>query len=79
MARQENRNDEGEFQASHKKTSEDVFETMEPLEPYTTRELADELDIPRRTVYKYLEELHEDGQIRKKKPEPRQVIWLRGA
>lgn len=56
---------------------DEVFGRMQPLEPYTTGELADLLDIPRRTAYKYLEELANDGRIRKKKPEPRRAIWIR--
>jgi len=79
MAPAEHRNENGRFESDHGLTSEDVFEKMEPLEPYTTGELADILDAPRRTVYNYLEELAEEGQIRKKKPEPRRAIWIRGA
>jgi len=75
----EHRNENGRFESEHGLTTEDVFEKMEPLEPYTTGELADILDAPRRTVYNYLEELAEEGQIRKKKPEPRRAIWIRGA
>lgn len=54
-----------------------VFDRMEPLEPYTTGELADLLGIPRRTAYKYLEKLADDNRIRKKKPDPRRAIWIR--
>lgn len=79
MTPEEDRNEQGQFQPSHEVTAQDVLEAMEPLEPYTTGELADQLDIPRRTVYKYLETLHESNQIRKKKPEPRRAIWIRGA
>lgn len=72
------RDEKGRFEPSHEVDAEDVFEAMEPLEPYTTREIAEKLDVPRRTVYKYLEELHETNRIRKKKPEPRRAIWIRG-
>jgi len=57
---------------------EDVFEAMEIHDPYTTGELADKLDIPRRTAYKYLDKLADEERIIKKKPEPRRVIWMRG-
>ena len=50
---------------------------MEPLEPYTTGELADNLGWPRRTVYELLTALEERGDVRKKKPEPRRAIWIR--
>ena len=72
-----NRNEQGRFESEHGITVEDVFEAMEPLEPYTTGELADTLGAPRRTVFKYLEELAEQEQIRKKKPGPRSAIWIR--
>jgi predicted transcriptional regulator len=71
------RNEKGRFKAEHEITPEDVLEIMTPLEPYTTRELADMLDVPRRTVYNYLNELTENGRIRKKKTEPRRAIWIR--
>lgn len=75
---QRNRNDEGRYESEHEVNRNDVFEAMEPLEPYSTRELADELEAPRRTIFKYLEELHELGKIRKKKPGPRSAVWIRG-
>lgn len=72
-----NRNELGQFESGHDITSDDVFEAMEPLEPYTTGELSEMLGAPRRSVYNYLEKLAEQGQIRKKKPEPRRAIWIR--
>lgn len=79
MSPAEKRSKNGRFESEHGLIPEDVLEAMEPLEPYTTGELADELDVPRRTVYNYLEELAEKNKIRKKKPEPRRAIWIRGA
>ena len=73
----EKRNKDGQFRAEHEITSEDVFEAMDPLEPYTTRELADMLGIPRRTMFNYLNDLTENSRIRKKKTEPRRAIWIR--
>ncbi|MFC7141807.1 hypothetical protein ACFQMA_18470 [Halosimplex aquaticum] len=75
----EQRNDNGRFESKHGLSPNAVLEEMEPLEPYTTGELADELEAPRRSVYNYLETLAEEGRIRKKKPEPRRAIWIRGA
>lgn len=72
------RSETGRFESNHEVNPEMVFRAMEPLEPYTTRELADELEVPRRTIYKYLDELHNEGRVRKKKPEPRRAIWIRG-
>lgn len=74
----ENRNKKGRFESSHGLDPADVLEAMDPLEPYTTSELANKLGAPRRTVYKYLEDLNEENRIRKKKPDPRQAIWIRG-
>ena len=71
------RNSHGRFTAGHNVTAEDIYEAMEPLEPYTSREIADKLDIPRRTAYEFLNDLADSGQIRKKKPEPRRAIWIR--
>lgn len=54
-----------------------VYETMEPLEPYTTGELASILDIPRQVVRNLLDALASEEKIRKKEPEPERVIWIR--
>lgn len=71
------RNERGQFESEHGITAEDVFDAMEPLEPYTTGELADIVDAPQRTVFNYLDDLAEQGRIRKKKPNPRSAIWIR--
>lgn len=78
MADQTERNDEGQFESEHGVTQEDVFDAMEIHNPYTTGELADKLGIPRRTAYKYLDQLADQDRIVKKKPDPRRVIWMRG-
>lgn len=76
---QRDRNDEGRYESDHGISRYDVFDSMEPLEPYSTRELADELGVPRRTIFKYMEELHNEGKVRKKKPGPRSAVWIRGS
>lgn len=58
---------------------EDIYETMDPLEPYTTGELADILGIPRRVVRRLLDALNQEDKIRKKEPEPDRIIWIREA
>ncbi len=50
---------------------------MQPLEPYMTSEIADELGWSRRSAYNVLTRLHESDEISKKKPEARRVIWIR--
>ena len=57
--------------------AETVYEAMEPLEPYTTGELASTLGAPRRLVRGLLDRLAEAGTIRRKEPEPERVIWIR--
>lgn len=79
MPDQAGRDEEGRFESHHDIGKEEIFQAMEIHNPYTTGELANKLDIPRRTAYKYLEELAQQDRIIKKKPEPRRVIWMRGA
>jgi sugar-specific transcriptional regulator TrmB len=77
MATNRNRDATGRFTAAHEVERADVFAALEPLEPYTTREVADALEIPRRSAYEYLTDLADDDAIRKKKTEPRRAIWIR--
>ena len=77
MDEDQERNSQGRFTAGHDVTAEDIYEAMEPFEPYTSREIADKLGIPRRTAYEFLDDLADAGRIRKKKPEPRRAIWIR--
>lgn len=58
-------------------TPDDVYEEMEPFEPYTTGELAAVLDIPRRVARSLLDALTATERIRKKEPEPERLIWVR--
>lgn len=69
------RNESGQYVTTRSPAA--VLDAMEPLEPYTTGELADNLGWPRRTVYELLSTLEERGDVRKKKPEPRRAIWIR--
>ena len=75
MSDDRDRDEGGKFVNS--RDPSDVFEAMDPLEPYTSGELADVMGWPRRTVYEALQTLSEDGLIRKKKPEPRRAIWIK--
>lgn len=54
-----------------------VFETLEPLEPYTTGEVASILDAPKQVVRKLLDRLAEERKVRKKEPESNRIIWIR--
>lgn len=69
------RGEGGEFIQERKPV--DVLEVMQPLEPYMTSEIVDELGWSQRSTYNVLTRLHESDEIRKKKPEACRVIWIR--
>lgn len=54
-----------------------VFETAEPGEPLTTPEVADALDLGRRTVYERLTTLVDDGALATKKVGSGARVWWR--
>jgi predicted Zn-ribbon and HTH transcriptional regulator len=56
---------------------EDVYETMDPLEPYTTGELARRLETSKSLIRSFLNKLVGEDKVRKKDPEPNQMIWIR--
>jgi len=56
---------------------DDVYESMDPLEPYTTGELANRLDTSKGLVRSVLNKLAGTDKIRKKEPEPSRAIWIR--
>ncbi|WP_248895809.1 hypothetical protein [Haloplanus halobius] len=58
-------------------TADDVYERMEPLEPYTAGELASALDAPKQVIRTLLNRLAGADRIRKKAPEPERTIWVR--
>ncbi|MEF8827174.1 MAG: hypothetical protein V5A27_12675 [Halapricum sp.] len=69
------RNGSGQYGAT--RSPDDVLAVMDPLEPYTTGELADPLGWPRRTLFDLLTSLEERDEVPKKKSEPRRAIWIR--
>jgi predicted transcriptional regulator len=50
---------------------------MKPLEPSMTSEITEERGWTCRTAHEFLNGFAEEGEIRKKKPEARRVIWIR--
>lgn len=56
---------------------DEVYEAMEPLEPYTTRELATLLGAPRRLVRSLLDALVADEAVRRKSAGRGRAIWIR--
>ena len=67
-------NDDGDRSAPL--DEETLHERLDPLEPYTTGELAGLFDAPRTRVRELLESLRQ-RDVRKKEPEPDRVIWIR--
>lgn len=59
-------------------TKSTVYEEMEPLEPYTTSELAERIGAARDVVRRLLDALYEGDQV-EKKATGSGVIWVRDA
>ncbi|WP_117367433.1 helix-turn-helix domain-containing protein [Natrarchaeobaculum sulfurireducens] len=72
------RDDKGRFTPEKEDTGPDaVYDSMETGEPVSTREVADNLEIPRRSALRYLDSLAEEGEIRKKKLDQRRAVWIK--
>ncbi len=55
----------------------EVYAAMQPGEPYTVRELADEFDVSRWTIQRRLETLESEGFVEKKRHSQRRVsFWV---
>lgn len=67
---------EGSDREWTRRDRDDLLAALDPDEPYTTREIADLLGWPDRTVHHILDELAAKGKVRKKKPSERRVIWM---
>lgn len=58
-------------------SADELFEELEPFEPYTTDELVDTFDSDRGLLRKLLNRLNQEGKIKKKKPKSSPTIWIR--
>ena len=58
-------------------TPDDALSVFTDNEPLTAKEVAEELDVVRRTAYNKLSDLEERGDLRKKKVGSRAVVWWR--
>lgn len=58
-------------------SSEELLAALEPFEPYTADELADELDQSPGLVRSLLNKLLGSGEVRKKEPRSSPAIWIR--
>lgn len=72
------RDDKGRFISEQDIGLDDVYAAFERVdEPTSTREIADELGIPRRSALRYLDSLADDGRITKKKIDERRAVWFK--
>lgn len=71
----QNRDDQGRYE--EKVPLDAIRAFFEGSEPRTAAEIADELDISNRAVLNKLDELHERGEIKRKKVGGRAVVWYR--
>lgn len=58
-------------------TPDDAPAVFTDNEPLTSKEVAEELGVVRRTAYNKLSDLEERGDLRKKKVGSRAVVWWR--
>ncbi|MFB6096728.1 MAG: hypothetical protein ABEJ74_05015 [Haloferacaceae archaeon] len=73
--------DEDDGNGSGSVTPESAAQAMAPLEPYTTREVASLLEVPRRVARRLLDALYEGDEVEKKPPheDGGRTIWIRPA
>lgn len=67
----------GEASNGDDPSPDEVYAAMDPLEPYTMGELARRLDASKGLIWSLLNKLVADDKVRKKAPEPNQMIWIR--
>ena len=58
-------------------SADDLFDELEPFEPYTTDELVDELGAERGIIGKLLDKLNREDKVTKKEPKSSPTIWVR--
>jgi DNA-binding IclR family transcriptional regulator len=73
--RDRDRNESGQYVS--RRDPADVAEAMNPGEPYTTTEIAELVEWPRRSAYAALDTLQERGEVNKKQANSRMVMWIR--
>lgn len=72
---QQGRDEKGRY--AEKVPLDEVRQFFRDSEPHTAAEIADELDISNRAALNKLEQLHEAGEIKRKKVGARAVVWYR--
>lgn len=71
------RDEHGRYMSSKQIDYDEILSAVVKHEPASTREVADAIGVPRRSALRYLDDLTESEQIRKKKLDPRRVVWIR--
>lgn len=56
-------------------TTSDILDDMETCTPYTVADFEDQYDASRWTIRRRLEDLHDDGEIKRKQHSDRAVTW----
>lgn len=72
---QQERDEEGRYR--EKVSLDEVREFFQRSEPRTAKEIADAIDISSRAALNKLNELHANGEIKRKKVGARAVVWYR--
>jgi len=69
------RNNDGQY--SRDRSPKILLEEMERGEIYSTKNLADAVNIPQRTALRYLNELAEKGRVEKQMLNEKTAMWAR--
>lgn len=72
---QQERDEDGRYR--EKVSLDEVREFFRRSEPRTAKEIADALDISSRAALNKLNEMHAEGEIKRKKVGARAVVWYR--
>lgn len=75
MSDDRERTEKGQY--AEQVTPDDALALFTDHEPRTASEVADELGVVRRTAYNKLNELADQGKLKKKKVGGRAVVWWR--
>lgn len=57
-------------------TRDDVYQEMEPFEPYTLNDLLQRVSVSKGRLWSLLRSLHQARKIRKDESEPNKRIWV---
>lgn len=72
-----NKDSEKQSSETDSLSADEMFEVMEPFEPYTLDDLVQRFDVTKGSLWSLLRTLHQAGKIRKKESGPNQRVWVR--